>query len=442
MESKPLNNLSMIICTIVVGSIVSLSVILFIKLFALVHNLCFISRISFLYNENAHTPQSILGFGIIFVPVIGSLLVTWLIERFASNERGLSVTAIIYSIHFDEGKIKPIPAFAKAIASIVSIGSGGSLGREGPIIQLSAAFSAIIGMRLVLSSYQKSVLIAAGAAAGTTVIFNTPVGALAFVIEILLGAINFFSISLIVLAEIIALLIRYYFLGDFSLFTTIAFEPFQQISFFKQLLLLLPFGIALGVVSTFFIRGIYFTEDFFVKHFKNPYIRHATGMFFVGIMLYILMFFFGHYYIEGIGIATINDALHFIIQNPWLLLLLLLFKLLATFFTLGSGASGGIFAPTLFIGAILGVLWMMGSHYIVGIDFNASYVVAGMAGMLAGVTGGMMMSIILCIEMTKDYQQILPILITTTFAYLTRMKLCQESVYTLKLKRNQINYQQ
>ncbi len=432
----------MIICTLIAGSIVSLSTILFIKSFALVHNLCFINKISFLYNENAHTPQGILGFGIIFVPVIGSFLVTWLIERFATNERGLSVSAIIYSIHFDEGKIKPIPAFAKAIASIVSIGSGGSLGREGPIIQLSAAFSALIGMQVLLSPHQKKVLIAAGAAAGTTVIFNAPVGALAFVIEILLGSINFFSISLIVLAEIIALLVRHYFLGDFSLFSTVTFEPFDHISFFKQLLLLLPFGIALGLVSTLFIRGVYIAEDFFVKYFKNPYIRHAIGMSFVGIMLYILMFFFGHYYIEGVGIATINDALHFAIKNPWLLLLLLVFKLLATFFTLGSGASGGIFSPTLFIGAILGVLWMIGSHYIVGIDFNASYVVAGMAGMLAGVTGGMMMSIILCIEMTKDYQQILPILITTTFAYLTRMKLCQESVYTLKLKRNQINYQQ
>jgi CIC family chloride channel protein len=189
-----------------------------------------------------------------------------------------------------------------------------------------------------------------------------------------------------------------------------------------------------------FIRGVYVAEDIFVKYFKNPYLRHAIGMFCVGIMLYVLMFFFGHYYIEGVGFATIEDVLNFVIKNPWLLLLILILKLLATFLTLGSGASGGIFSPSLFIGAILGAIWGIISNNFIISDINMiSYIVAGMAGMLAGVTGGIITAIILCIEITKDYQHILPILITVAVAFITLSIFCHDSVYSLKLTRRNVD---
>lgn len=435
-------NLRMLVCTFLIGTTVGLSVVGFIKLFALVHNLCFSGKLSFIYNETQHTALNSLGYIVILIPVIGSLIVTWIIQTFAMGQRGLSVPEIIYSIHFEQGTIRPLSAFAKAFASIISIGSGGSLGREGPLAQLSAAFSALIGDFMRITGNQKVVLIAAGAAAGTAVIFKAPLAGLAFAIEILLVSIHGPSIAVIILAEITALLIGYYFLGSQSIFTLPKLELISaHPMLYKQLLLFIPFGIILGLCSLLFIRGMYFTEDVFEKVFKNPYIRHAIGMLGVGIMIYILMRNFGQYYIEGIGFATIQDVFKFMIKNPELLVLILVFKYLASFFTLGSGASGGIFAPSLFIGAILGALYgSFTNHFIALSDINLlSYVIAGMAGMLAGVSGGMITAILLCIELTRDTQHILPIFMTAAVAFWTRRKLCAESVYTLKLTRRNVN---
>lgn len=438
-------NLSMLVSALLIGATVGLSVVAFIKLFAFVHNLCFSGKLSFFYNETQHTLPSVLGWGIILVPVFGSLIVTWIIQRFAAGHGGLSISEIIYSIHFTQGDIRPVSAFAKAVASIITIGSGGSLGREGPIAQLSAAFSALIGDMMRITGQQKVVLIAAGAAAGTAVIFKAPIAGLAFAIEILLISVNGPSIAVIILAETIAILIGSYFLGYYPIVSipNLEFISVQSI-FYKQLLLFIPFGIIIGFCSVLFIRGMYFTEDVFIKYFKSPYLRHATGMLGVGIMIAVLMHYFGKYYIEGVGLATIQDILNFIIKNPWLLVSLFVFKILASFLTLGSGASGGIFSPSLFMGATLGGLYgIVSNHFISLSEINLlSYVVAGMAAMLAGVSGGIITAIILCIEITKDYQHILPILITTVIAFWTRRRLCRENIYTLKLIRRNVNLQE
>lgn len=421
-----------------VGITVGFSVVLLFKLFAFVHNLFFLGKISFTYNELLHTPISPFGIAIILVPVIGSFIVTFILEKFAPRERGLSVPDIIYKIHFKAGEIKPLSAIAKAIAAMISIATGASLGREGPLIQLSAAISSIISNIVNLSTKEKAVLIAAGAAAGTSVAFNAPIGGLLFVIEVLLLNINVSGIVLIILAEISAMLVKFYLFSNISLFLFPNVKKIFTIALFSQQLLLYPLlGIALGLLSVLFIRGLYFTEDLFHTVFKNPYIRHAIGMLIVGFMFYLFMYFWGHYYIEGIGFATISDVLKFLIKNPWLLLLLLICKLLATFLTLSSGASGGIFSPALFIGAMMGgIAGIINMHIFGGADSTViSFVIAGMAAMLACVTGGVITAIALCIEMTNGYEYILPILITVITAFITRRALCSDSVYTLKLTR-------
>lgn len=440
-EHTSLNKIILVIFAALVGATVGLSVILFVKLLAFVHNLFFLGQISFVYDERLHTAPSYLGFGVILVPVIGSLIVTWIIDHFAADERGLSVPEIIYSIHFNEGKIRPGVAFAKAIAAIITIGSGGSVGREGPVVQLSAAMSMMIGSCINLTAKERITLIAAGAAAGMAIIFNAPIASLIFAIEILLIGATAANILLILIAQIVALLIKYYFLGNIVVFSEPNFQGlFDAAIFYKHLFLFIPFGLILGLISAIFIRGLYLTEDIFSYLFKNNYVKHAIGMFFVGIMIYLTMIFFGHYYIEGLGIATIEEVLKFLINNLRLLALILIFKLLATFITLGSGGSGGIFAPSLFLGAISGALWGVGvKSFLISNDFQLiTYIIAGMAGVLGSVTGGILTAIILCIELTNDTHHILPILITVAVSFMTRKIICEESVYTLKLVRRNI----
>lgn len=431
--------LIMILSAILTGIAVGLGVILFVKLFALLHNVFFMGKISFKYDEFIHTPPSVFGVGIIFIPALGSLLITLIIERFARGERGLSIPEIIYSIHFQQAKIAIDRCLAKVFAALVSISSGGSIGREGPIILLGATLSAIISKMTELTTSQKIVLLACGAATGTAVAFNAPVTGLVFVIEVFKINPNFFGVFLILLAESTALLLKWIFFHHLSIFSYTAQNMFLPLDW--HLLLFFPFGVLIGFFSLFVIKGIYYTEDIFTKLFKNAYIKHAIGMLIVGILLYLFMHFFGYYYIQGNGYSTINDLLKFVITNPWLLFLLVIGKVLATFLTLGSGAPGGIFSPLLFIGATIGALiWILQSHLFGNtIIYSSIYVIAGMAGMIAGATGCFITGCVLCIEITKNFQSVIPVVITSIVALMVRKMICSDSIYTLKLTRRNID---
>lgn len=155
----------------------------------------------------------------------------------------------------------------------------------------------------------------------------------------------------------------------------------------------------------------------------------------VGLMLFLLMKYFGHYYIGAVGFALVQDVLDAIIRDPWLLFIILLCKLLALCLTLGSGASGGLFAPNLFLGALLGaVCGMVFQHFIPGIQINVIYfILAGMAGMLSSVTGAMITSLVFIFEMSKNYHIALPVLITVIIGTIVRLYLSPRGIYTFKL---------
>jgi len=160
-------------------------------------------------------------------------------------------------------------------------------------------------------------------------------------------------------------------------------------------------------------------------------------MLILGVMMYLFLIKTGHYYIQGVGYATIVDVLKSILSDPWFLLLLCGMKLLATSLTLGSGASGGVFSPGLFMGATLGCAF---GYFILALYPEAGFdpimfAVAGMAGMIAGTTGAVLTSITMLFEMTRDYSAVLPIIVTAAIAYITRMLMSNESIYTLKLLR-------
>jgi chloride channel protein, CIC family len=197
-------------------------------------------------------------------------------------------------------------------------------------------------------------------------------------------------------------------------------------------------SVILGLASALFIKSIYYAEDVFDDVFENEYLRHMYGMLMVGISLYLMMYFFGHYYVEGVGYATVLDVLTAVLTHPGFLLWLAILKLIDTAITLGSGGSGGIFSPLLFIGATLGgsVASIMMFFFPQETAFNLQLgALVGMAGMVGASTAAPMTAIIMTAELTNDFPIILPCMIIVAVAYAVRRTLIRDSVYTLKLTR-------
>ncbi len=440
-ESQQYGLIAMLFLSLLVGIITGFGAVGFRAMIGLVHNLLFFGTFSFAYNANVHTAPSHWGIGIIFVPVVGAIVVAWLVKTFAPEAKGHGVPEVMDAIYYKEGKIKPIVALIKSLASSISIGTGGSVGREGPIIQIGAAFASTLGQMFRIPPRQSVILIAAGAGAGIAATFNAPIGGLAFAMELMLVSINASTVGLVAIATATATYIGRIFLGITPALNIPALEiPSVHISSPYILLLFIPFGLLMGLTSTLFIHVIYWFEDLFDDMPGNYYTRHMLGMLLLGIMIYLLMRYTGHYYVQGVGYATIIDILKEVLSNPWLLLLLCACKLLATSLTLGSGASGGIFSPSLFMGATLGAAFGAFMHLLFpGLDINTSmFAIAGMAAMISGSTGAVMTAIAMSFELTHDYNSILPIVISVALSSGLRKYICYESIYTLKLLRRGI----
>ncbi len=437
-EPRPLSLLLMMFLGLVIGIIGGYGAILFRLLVSLSHNLFFNGTFSFLYDADVHTAPSVWGYGFILVPVIGAALVAWIVTMFAPEAKGHGVPEVIDSIYYKQGIIRPTVAFFKSVASAISIGSGGSVGREGPIIQIGSALGSTIGQIVSMPARQRITLIAAGAGAGIAASFNAPIGGIAFAVEILLVATNASTLSVVAIATITAAYIGRIYLGMNPAFDIpeLAELDSTPVHLF-ELLLFVPFGIIMGIASIFFIKAVYACEDFFEAWSDNYYIRHMAGMAVVSVMLMVLMHFTGHYYVDGVGYATVVDVLAGLLTHPGFLFLLFAAKLVATSITVGSGGSGGVFSPALFLGATLGgavgqALILAFPHH--GIN-PSMFVVAGMAGMLSGSTGAVLTAITMLFEMTRDYNAVLPVMLTVVLAYMTRVRIARESIYTLKLFR-------
>jgi CIC family chloride channel protein len=285
---------------------------------------------------------------------------------------------------------------------------------------------------------QRIVLVGAGAAAGIAATFNAPLGGLAFAMELLLVSVSAQNVALVASATVTATWIGRLYSGIGPTFEIPDLDLFADHMIGSyQLLLCVPFGLIAGVAAAGFVRAIYWFEDWFEGAFDNSYLRHMAGMFVLGLMIYAFMQYTGEYYVNGVGYATIADILRDVLTNPLFLLLLFAAKLLATCLTLGSGASGGVFSPTLFLGASLGAAYADAFDYFIpslGID-PVLFAIAGMAGMVGATTSAVVTAIIMIFEQTRDYSAILPIITTVALAYVVRVRLTPESIYTLKLAR-------
>ncbi len=434
---RPLGTLALSILSVGLGVIAGVGAFAFRALIGLFHNLFFSGRLSWFYDSNHHTPPGPWGSWVALAPVIGAVVVVFLTKNVAPEARGHGVPEVMDAVYYAKGVIRPVVAVVKSLASALSIGSGGSVGREGPIIQIGAAVASAVGRLTGASRWQLATLVAAGGGAGIAATFNTPIGGVLFAVEILMLEVSVRTLVPVALATATATYVGRYLLGSHP-----AFEVPAAATPGASGLALLPAYVGLGclmaLISVVFIRSLYGAEDLFDRLFPGrPYLRHVTGMLCVGIMIALLMRLAGHYYVEGVGYATILDVLSGRLASWTLLLTLLALKLLATSLTLGSGASGGVFSPSLFMGATLGAAFgSLLRAVLPGLHLNpASFALAGMAGLVAGATGAALTAIIMIFEMALDYGVILPLTITAAVSYGLRRALFAESIYTMKLTR-------
>jgi CIC family chloride channel protein len=421
-----------------VGIVAGLGAVAFRRLIGLMHNAFFFGQMSSRFDDLRHSAASIWGWGVILVPIVGGFVVVWLVQTFAPEAKGHGVPEVMDAIYYHRGIIRPVVVLIKALASSISIGSGGSVGREGPIIQIGAAFGSALAQWLRLQEWQRLGLIAAGAGAGIAATFNTPVGGILFAVELILVEVSARTLVPVMIATGAATFVSRLFLGNYPSFIIpehIINQTLHQSTGAYAAYILL--GLFTGGAGLLFTNSLYWTEDRLERWVKNPYWRHAMGMLGVGLIIYLMVASTGHYYVEGVGYATVQDILDGVITHPGFLLLLLLLKIVTFSVTLGSGGSGGVFSPSLFVGAVLGGLYaVVANHLLPGIGVSIVVAAAlGMAGMVAASTGAAVTGAVMLFEMTSDYHIIIPLIIVASLAFGVRRLMTRETIYTRKLIR-------
>jgi CIC family chloride channel protein len=427
----------MSILAVVIGIVTGLGAVLFRDLIGFIHNILFLGQASVTYNANEFTEPSPWGVFVILVPVLGAIIVTFLVEKFAPEARGHGVPEVMDAIYYKEGEIRPVVAIIKSLASAVAIGSGSSVGREGPIIQIGSALGSSLGQIIKLTSADRIILVAAGAGGGIAATFNTPIGGVLFAIELMLPEVSVRSFLPVAIATGTATFIGQFFFGQEPAFLLPALAPLHvDGSAILSLALYTLLGAITGLAAALFILGLHWMEDIF-DLIKHKYLRHILGMLILGILMYVLQRTTGHYYIEGVGYATVQSILAGQMSIFPILALLFVCKLLATSLSLGSGSSGGIFSPSLFMGATIGAGFatlISSLNLPIAISVPA-FAMVGMGAMVGGATGAVMTAVTMIFEMTRDYNIVLPMILAVAMSNGVRQLLSPESIYTLKLFR-------
>ncbi len=421
-----------------IGVVTGLGAVVFRDLIGLVHNILFTGRFAVAYDSSHFTPAPPWGPLVILVPVIGGIGVTWLVATFAPEAKGHGVPEVMDAIYYKRGIIRPVVAVVKSLASALAIGSGAAVGREGPIIQIGSALGSTLGQVVRMQTGERITLVAAGAGAGIAATFNTPIGGVLFATELMLPEISANTFMPVALATGTATVLGRLFFGNAPAFSVPAhLGPMAgDAAAAVTLLLYAVLGAVTGVAATLFIRGLHWAEDGFDR-IPGRYLRHSLGMLLVGALIYALLRFAGHYYVEGVGYSTIQAVLTGDLAAPAFLVLLWLAKLAATAISLGSGSSGGVFSPSLFMGATLGAAFAGLAHLVLpGLPVSLpAFAMVGMGAMVGGGTGAAMTAVTMIFEMTRDYDIVLPMILAVAVALGVRRLLSRENIYTLKLVR-------
>lgn len=428
------------VLALIIGVATGYGAVAFRGLIGLIHNFAFLGIWSWNYDANVFTEPSPLGAFIILVPVAGAVIVTFLVKNFAPEARGHGVPEVMNAVYHHGGYIRPIVVVVKSLASAISIGTGAAVGREGPIVQIGSAIASTIGGWSRLVPWQRITLVAAGAGGGIAATFNTPLGAVLFSVELMMPEVSVRTFMPVAIATGTATYIGNMYFGDQPAFLL----PVTLHGLDPSLLSLAAFtllGAFTGVAAALYVYSIYWMEDRFEGLIKNEYLRHMLGMAILGCLFYSLLLTLGHYHVEGVGYSTIQAIMDSKLTLGALLLLLFAAKLFATSITLGSGASGGVFSPALFLGATLGGAF--GAFYGVWVPSEANaiptFAMVGMAAMVASSTGAAMTAIVMIFEMTREYDIVLPMILAVAMAQGVRRYIMQDNIYTLKLSRRGIH---
>lgn len=365
----------------------------------------------------------------ILLPAFGGLIIGPIIYYGAREAKGHGVPEIMESLILRGGRIKSKVVAIKALASSICIGSGGSVGREGPIVQISSSLASSIGQIFHVSEKGMRTLVAAGAGAGIGATFNAPIAGTLFAVEVILGEFGIYSFSPIIIASVISTLTSRLITGDFSAFTVPKYTLINVVEIGPYVLL----GIASGLIAIIFIKTLYYLEDKFEAMPIHPVIKPALGGLLIGCVGLALP------HTLGLGYDSIDSCL----KNNlglWIAFLLIFVKIISTSLTLGSGGSGGIFAPSLFIGAMTGnaVGSVFHSAFPTAISSPGAFSLVGMGAMAAAATHAPMTAIVIIFELTNDYKIILPLMLSCIIASFITVGLHKESIYTMKLKRRGI----
>lgn len=366
----------------------------------------------------------------LIIPAVGGLIVGPMIYFFAREARGHGVPEVIKAVALRGGVIRARIVAIKALASAISIGTGGSVGREGPIIQIGSAFGSNLGQMLRLPTVQIRTLVGCGAAAGISATFNAPIAGALFAAEVILGDFAVAQFTPIVIASVVATVASRFFLGNHPAFEVPVYDIVSPLELIPYMLT----GVVAGLVAVAFIRSLNATEIFFERLSVPSYLQAALGGLLVGAISIELP------QILGVGYTTISHALAGTLPALTMALLVVA-KIIATSITIGSGGSGGIFAPSLFLGAMVG--GFLGTHihafFPDATATSGAYALVTMGAVVAATTHAPISAIIIIFELTQTIDIIPALMTACVVSSLVCQVLSRDSIYTSKLRRQGID---
>jgi CIC family chloride channel protein len=383
--------------------------------------------------DNPHVPALGRWF-VLLAPVVAGLLYGPLVHLFAREARGHGVPEVMYAVARRGGRIPPQVAGVKALASALCIGGGGSVGREGPIVQIGSALGSTLGSVVRVAEGRMRVLVACGAAGGIAATFNAPLAGVFFAMELILRDFTAQAFGMVVLASVTSSVIGRAAFGDAPFLHLPSFTVTHPVEY----LLFAVLGVLAGAIGVAFTRVLYLVEDVCDRVWRGPeWLRPAIGGILLGGLLLVLPEMYGvGYPVLGRGVAGGYAV--------WFLLALLAGKMIATSLTIGIGGSGGVFAPSLFIGAMFGAAYGSVLHDAApGLAGPVgAYGLIGMGAVFAGAARAPITAVIILFELTGEYTVILPLMAAIALATGVSHLLGRDTIYTLKLRRRGIDLDQ
>jgi CIC family chloride channel protein len=367
---------------------------------------------------------------LIFAPALISLVTGFLLARFFPEARGSGVPQTEAAFHLNHGKIRPIVPFGKFLTGVLCVGSGHSMGREGPSVQIGAGLASAIGQWFGLSPSRIQNLVPVGAAAALGAAFNTPVAAVLFALEEIIGDMNAGLIGSAVVASVTAVIVERSILGDEVLFRV----PSYQLVHPAELLAYAALGVVGGGISLLFCKGLLKLRALFLRLPASTAIfQPAIGGLAIGIVLVFVP------QVMGVGYEYVDQALNggMLLRT---MLLLCAVKLAGTIISYASGNAGGIFAPSLYLGAMAGGVVGMLVHQFAPFPTAApgAYALVGMGTLFAGIIRAPMTSVFMIFELTQDYQILVPLMIANMLSFAISKKFQPKPVYHALLEQNRV----